>query len=167
MKAKNMLWRAQLAAVTVLLSQIAIPFTPVPLNLAMVGVLLSGGLLGAKGGIESQLIFLLLGAIGLPVFAGWQGGISALIGPTGGFLLGYPLAAGLVGSWKRSGFWNLVLAMVGGTVVCYVCGTLWFAWFTHTDLWSALWLCVFPFLVGDIGKVFLASWIARRLRHIS
>lgn len=86
-------------ALTAVASQIIIPlpFTPVPINLATLSVFLAGGLLGAKGGAISQLIYLLLGAVGVPVFAGFTGGPGIVAGPTGGYIIGYVLAAWAIG----------------------------------------------------------------------
>ena len=97
MKTTKLVTCALFAALTAILSQIAIPIGPVPINLATFSVFFAGALLGAKAGALSQLVYLLLGIVGLPVFSMFRGGPGVLLGPTGGYLAGYVLAAFLVG----------------------------------------------------------------------
>ena len=90
---------ALFAALTAILSQISIPlpFTPVPINLAMVSVFMAGALLGAKRGAISQVVYVIIGIIGVPVFASFTAGIGIVVGPTGGYIAGYIVAAIIVG----------------------------------------------------------------------
>ena len=104
------------AAVMVVCSWIAIPLpSGVPINLAVLGVLLSAGCLGFKYGTLTQLVYVLLGCVGLPVFAGFNGGLHVIAGPTGGYIVGYILCAGIVGfiASRTKSFW----ALVGVTLV--------------------------------------------------
>ncbi|MCL2493626.1 MAG: biotin transporter BioY, partial [Clostridiales bacterium] len=96
---------AVFAALTGVLSQIQIPlpFTPVPINLALLPVFICGGALGAKRGAVSMVIYILLGAVGAPVFVGFSGGVGALAGPTGGYILGYLPAAVIMGWFASKG----------------------------------------------------------------
>lgn len=178
----QMILCAFFAALTAVLSQIALPlpFTPVPVNLATLSVFLSGALLGAKYGALSQFLFVLLGGIGLPVFSQFNGGLGVLAGPTGGYLVGYILASfvtgllthialasqgGTNGTSGKSGKGQIrgILAMTAGLLVCYTLGTAWFVHLTGTGLVSALLLCILPFLPGDALKIFLAASLLRRL----
>ena len=84
---KTMIYCALFAALTAVCSQLAIPIQPVPINLALLSVYIAGGLLGGGMGAASQAVFLLIGAVGVPVFAGFRGGVQALVGPTGGYLI--------------------------------------------------------------------------------
>ena len=157
---------ALLAALTAVCSQISIPLPMVPLNLALLAVYLSGTLLGPMLGAASQLIFICVGAVGIPVFANFSGGVGVLAGPTGGYLLGY-LAAGLVtGLCTRGkpGFWRLCGAMALGLLLCYTFGTIWFLVLTGKTLAGALAICVFPFLPGDALKIAAAAAVTLRLR---
>ncbi|MCI8609920.1 MAG: biotin transporter BioY [Firmicutes bacterium] len=164
------------AAVTTVCSWITVPlpFTPVPVNLALLGVYLTGGLLGPYFGFYSQLIFVLLGAIGVPVFAGFSGGFGILTGPTGGYIIGYIFAAVLVGmlseigpsAVKKHTFIRLLLACFIGMTVCYAFGTAWYMISTGAGLWTALVNCVFPFLPGDAVKILLAAMLINRLKPI-
>ena len=164
---KTMVAAAMFAALTAVCSQIAIPLPwGVPLNLATLSVFLSGALLGAKWGFVSQLVFVLTGAVGVPVFSGFRGGLGALTGPTGGYLLGYLLAALLVGllvQLRPHSKWMLPVSMVCGLAVCYALGTAWFMMLTHTGLLAALSKCVLFYLPGDAAKIAAASLITARI----
>lgn len=157
------------AALTAVASQISIPIGLVPINLATLAVFLAGGVLGAKKGAASQAVFLVLGFAGLPVFANFRGGAAALVGPTGGYLIGYVAAAWLVGSFcDHFGRKPLELTgfLIAGLAICYFLGTAWFMFVTKNGLWSALTLCVFPFLVGDALKIAAALVLIPRLARI-
>ncbi|MCM1568556.1 MAG: biotin transporter BioY [Roseburia sp.] len=160
---------ALFAALTAVLSQIAIPIGPVPINLATFSVFLSGALLGAKSGAVSQAVYVLLGAVGLPVFSSFRGGVGVLLGPTGGYIAGYILAAWLVG-WiaKRYGnrIYILGLAMFAGFLAYMTAGTGWYMFSTQTGFTEAFMICVFPFLPGDLLKMVLAAVLSYRLRPV-
>ncbi|WP_326974917.1 biotin transporter BioY [Caproicibacter sp. BJN0012] len=160
---------AMFAALTAVLSQFSIPIGPVPINLATFSVFLAGGILGARGGLVSQMIYILLGAAGLPVFAGFSGGIGIIAGPTGGYIVGYAAAAWLIGLMTgltgRRPF-SLAVSMAVGMAVCYFLGTAWFMIVTKRALWESLTLCVFPFLVGDALKIAVAVVVSVRLSAV-
>ena len=126
---------ALMAALTAVCSQIQIPLPMVPINLALFAVHLSGALLGPAGGALSVAVYVLLGMIGVPVFAGFRAGPAVLFGKTGGYILGYFLCAWLVGFLSRRRpytFPRLCLAMAAGVFVCYFFGTVWFMALTGT-----------------------------------
>lgn len=157
------------AALTAVLTQIAIPVGPVPITLGTFSVFLAGALLGAKLGAASQAVYLLLGVFGVPVFTSFRAGVGVLLGPTGGYLAGYVLAAGLVGFiGKRYGnkIYVLVLAMLAGYCVYTVTGTLWYMFSTKAGVAESLMVCVVPFIPGDALKIVLAAVLARRLNPI-
>lgn len=170
-KTKQLVLYSLFAALTAILSQISIPlpFTPVPINLATLSVLLSGAILGKNGGVISQLVYVLLGAIGLPVFAGFSSGIQIILGPTGGYIIGYIVAAFIVGiiteKYSKS-LMTYIISMILGIIACYILGTAWFIHVTGSGLVAALTMCVFPFIIGDIIKIAAGSFLARRLRKI-
>lgn len=153
---------ASLTAICSLIS-IPLPFSPVPVNLALLSVYLAGGLLGAKYGALSQLVYVLLGAVGLPVFHNLTGGMAILTGPTGGFIVGYIAAAFLVGLLSDKG---LIPALLSGPFACFLLGTLWFIYLTGSNLQAALLLCVIPFLPGDALKIIAAFFLIRKLRPL-
>ncbi|WP_027400226.1 biotin transporter BioY [Anaerovorax odorimutans] len=169
---------ALFAALTAVCSAISIPipFTPIPINLATLSIFLAGGLLGAKWGTISQVVYVLLGAIGLPVFHNFTGGFGIIAGPTGGYIVGYIAAAFLIGYLtdkfifskdnKTSAIYvKLILSMVAGGILCYTLGTIWFMKLTGTSLIPALLSCVIPFLPGDLIKILIASFLTKRLKN--
>ena len=158
---------ALFAALTAVCSQLAIPMPwGVPSNLALFAVYMAGTMLGPVWGAASQLVYLLLAAVGVPVMAGMQGGPAVLLGKTGGYVLGYIFAAlitALISKALGRKFWSLCVAMVVGCAACYVLGTIWFMTLTGADLASALGWCVLPYLPGDAIKIVLAAVLTLQL----
>ena len=164
---RSLVLAALMAALTAVCSQIQIPLPMVPINLALFAVHLAGALLGAKWGALSMAAYALLGAAGVPVFAGFTSGPAVLFGKTGGYILGYILCALVVGLLsRRLGFTmkGLCLSMLVGVAVCYIFGTIWFMVVTGMNLVTSLTYCVIPFLPGDAVKIVLAALLALRLR---
>ena len=158
---------ALMAALLAVCSQIQIPLPAVPINLALFAVHLTGALLGMKRGGLSVLAYVLLGIVGIPVFAGFKAGPAVLFGKTGGYILGYILCALIVGFLSRRwgvSFAKLCAAMAIGVVVCYAFGTVWFMVLTGMNLMTSLTYCVIPFLPGDAVKIVLAALLTLRLR---
>jgi len=119
-------WITGFAVVTALGAQVEIPNQPVPFTLQTFFVLLSGAFLGARNGFLSQVLYLILGAVGIPVFSGATFGLAKMLGPTGGYLLGFPLAAVVVGylvTLRKEYFWNLA-SMFVGLLIIFTTGTL-------------------------------------------
>jgi len=150
--------------------RIPLPFTPVPITLQTFAVLLGALVLGMNRGALSQLVYLGVGVAGAPVFAGAGAGPAALVGPTGGYLVGFVVAAMLVGSLARSldpkaagSGWKALAILGAGTLAIYVPGVLWLSWVTGLGLGSAVALGVVPFLPGDGVKAVLAVSIWLRL----
>ena len=167
LRVKNLALCAFFAALTAVCSQIQIPLPMVPINLALFAVHLCGALLGPLYGAASMVVYMLLGAIGVPVFAGFMGGVATLFGKTGGYVIGYCLCAFIVGLWSRrigDTFWKLCAGMLIGLIACYVFGTIWFMVVTGMNLATSLSYCVLPFLPGDAVKIALAAFLACRLR---
>ena len=165
-KTRSMVGAAVFAAVTAVLSQIVLPIGPVPFNLAVLGAYLCGCLLTPGWALGSVAVYLLMGLIGLPVFAGFSGGPAVFFGPTGGYLVGYLFIALLTSvAVCRSGklYW-IFPAMVAGLAVCYLAGTAWFMFVTGTGLVQSLMLCVIPFIIPDLCKAIVALVLTRALR---
>ena len=146
------------ACLTALGAQVCIflPFTPVPITLQVFFVLMSGVLLGKGFSGVSQVMYLGMGLLGLPVFTGWNSGISVLLGVTGGYLLGFIVASSVIG-WAMEtklhrSVISLFLIMVLGMTIIYVFGALQLALILHTGLQRTLALGVLPFIPGDIMK---------------
>ncbi len=163
---RSMALCALFAAVTAVLSQIAIPIGPVPISLATLAVFLSGGLLGARDGTISQLIYVLLGIVGVPVFAGFSGGLSRIAGPTGGYIIGYifmALVIGLIVPHCGNKLRYIIPVFVLGLLICYAFGTVWYIVLTHTGIGAAMMTCVVPFLPGDAVKIVLSAVLTVKL----
>ena len=148
--------------------RIPLPFTPVPLTGQTLGVLLVAAVLGRSRGAASLALYLAVGLLGLPVFGGAPVGFARILGPTGGYLVGFMAAAALVGSLAERGFdrdWKRVSAMfLAGTGVIYLFGLVWLAQFTGlADAFSAgLW----PFLPGDLLKAICAALLLPNARRL-
>jgi len=152
-------------ALVTIAAQVAIPLpgTPVPMTLQPLAVLLVGGMLGPRLGAGSLLLYLALGATGLPVFTPYGlPGVARLLGPTGGYLLAYPMAAYAVGrlaadgrSWAR-----VALAVVAGLALIHLGGLAQLLIITHS-LRDAARLGTLPFLAGDLAKLVLAALVLR------
>ena len=140
---------------------VPLPWTPVPMTMQPFAVLLVGLLLGPSLGATALVAYLLEGAAGLPVFVAGYGGLLPL-GPSAGYLLSYPLVAGLVGMlWagKRS-FAGAAFAAAAGSTLILLCGAGWLAAVTHASLSIVMHLAVLPFAAGDALKVLLAAGLA-------
>lgn len=141
----------------------------VPFTMQTFAVFLAAGVLGSRRALAAVSLYILLGAIGLPVFAGMQGGLGVLVGATGGYISGFlPAAfiAGLRHSGKRDGMVDIIL-MILGLLVCYTFGTLWYALGYlggMEGIGAALTVCVLPYVIPDLLKILLAATVARRLR---
>ncbi len=174
MRTLDLTYIALFAVLIAICSWISIP-TVVPFTLQTFAVFAAVGVLGGKRGTWAVLIYILLGAIGIPVFAGFKGGIGILLNTTGGYIIGFLFSALLYwGITKLLGekIWVAALAMVLGLLVCYAFGTIWFmavyarangaiGWLT------ALGWCVFPFVIPDLCKIALALVFTRTLKpHI-
>lgn len=163
---KQMAQCAMFTALLAVCSQIAIPLPMVPINLALFAVYLAAFLLDRRYALLSVGLYLMLGAVGLPVFAGFQGGPAALFGKTGGYLLGYLCTAAVVTllrPWADT-FAKRCLACALGLLGCYVPGTLWFMLVTQLSLPVSLGYCVYPFLPGDAVKIALAALLVPKLQ---
>ena len=159
------------AALLAICSWIQIPIGAIPITLQTFGVFAALGLLGGKRGTIAICVFLLLGAIGAPVFSGFQGGFGKLFGATGGYLLGFLLSGAVV--WFAEARFGrsqrvFLLSAIAGLILCYAFGTAWFTvLYTRTTgamtLAKALGLCVLPFLPFDALKLALAAFLRQSL----
>lgn len=160
---------ALFTALTAICSQIQIPLPEIPINLALFAVFMSGALLGAGYGALSMITFVLLGAVGIPVFAGAKGGLAAVTGATGGYIIGYIVCAWLTGfiiKHTSNKIYIMVIAMIIGLAACYILGTIWYMIISGNALKVSLTYCVIPFLPGDAIKIMLAAVISNRIRHM-
>ena len=171
---KNIVFTALFAAISAVSGFIAVPIpgTPVPIVLQNMMVVLSGMLLGPLLGTASSMLFIVSGLLGLPVLSGGTGGFAKLMGPTGGFIIGYvfsSLASGLVAGrpavGKRISLVRIIVAAVLGFAVMYVPGVLHFMRSLDKTFGETLALCVLPYLPGDAVKIILCIILTKTLRN--
>ena len=169
---QDMVLIAVFVAIITVCSFIQISVGPVPFTLQTFGVFIAAGVLGGKRGTLSVLVFILLGAVGIPVFANFSGGIGVLVGPTGGYIIGFLFSALVMWAMEKlPGKKSImqIVSMVVGLVVCYAFGTAWFMVVYGkangpVGLVTALGWCVFPFIIPDLIKIALAYVLSRKLR---
>ena len=171
MKVRNMARCGLFTAVLTVCAWVAIPVGDIAVTLQTFGIFLTLGLLGGKRGSITVLVYLLLGAVGAPVFSGFRGGMGALLGTTGGYISGFmltSLAYWLLTSIKDTPHIRLI-AMVLGLLLCYSCGTAWYVWGylggSSLSLGAVLLKCVVPYLIPDAIKLFLAWVLTKRLKR--
>ncbi len=165
---KMMIYASLFAALTAAGAYIAIPIGPVPIVLQNLFVLLAGLALGGKWGAVSIGIYLIAGAVGLPVFAIGTGGIGRFAGPTGGYLIGFFFAAyitGIISSIKKNTFFDII-AMIIGSAVIYIFGITWLKMVTKMSFSKALIVGCYPFIIGDAVKIAAAIPIIKAIRKV-
>ena len=165
-KTYEIVMTAIMTAVICILAPMSIPIGVVPISLTNFAVFLALYLLGWKNGTLSCIVYVLIGALGLPVFSGFSGGLGKLLGPTGGYIIGFiPMAviAGLAIDKFGSRIIHFI-ALVTGTAVCYAFGTAWFCVVMDSEVVAALGTCVFPFIPFDIAKMIIIIIIGPALR---
>ena len=163
MKIKKMLYASLFAAITAIVSQIAFPLpaSPVPVNLALLSVILSGALLGPNIGVLSTILYLMLGIIGLPVFAQFQGGLAYLTSYTGGFLIGYIPVSFTVGFLYKKKNINFFISALLGILICYFLGMIWFSYVSGCNFQVAFISTVLPYMPADIFKILTAYFLIK------
>lgn len=147
---------------------IPIPVSPVPISLTNFAIYITLYILGMKNGTISCIIYLLLGAVGIPVFSSFSGGLGKLAGPTGGYLVGFIFLALIQGFLMEHFPGKNIPAIIGmtiGTAVCYLFGTIWLAAQMDLSFFSALGIGVIPYLPGDAVKVILSAIIGPKLQN--
>ena len=157
-----------MTAVTCILGPLSIPlpFSPVPISLTNFAIFLAVFILGMKDATISFIIYLLLGAVGVPVFSAFSGGLGKLVGPTGGYLFGFIFLALIMGFFMEHFDRKIVPTIIGmiiGMAVCYIFGTVWLAKLTSLSFNEALALGVLPYLAGDVAKIIIAVIAGPRL----
>ncbi|CFX85242.1 BioY protein [Syntrophomonas zehnderi OL-4] len=166
---RRMVYAAMFGALTAIGSLIVIPMQPVPITLQTLFTSLAGVLLGGSAAALSQVVYVLLGIIGLPVFAGGKAGLGILFGPTGGYLIGFIVGAYIIGKitearQEPSLVW-ITMALVVGNLVIYTVGVTQLSLVAHLSVIKALLVGVVPFLFGDLIKLVAAVLIAFKLRN--
>jgi biotin transport system substrate-specific component len=158
-----------LTAVGAIIS-VPLPFSPVPITLQTMFTYMAGAILGGYLGALSQLIYILIGVSGLPIFAGGNAGFTVLIGPTGGYLVGFVAAAFVVGKMTEAkenpGLLWLLICMVVGTVIIYAFGVIQLMNWLKIGVVEAVFVGVAPFIAGDLLKMFVAAYMSHLIRKM-
>lgn len=175
-KTYDMVYIAVFTVVLVICSWISIP-TQIPFTLQTFGVFMAVGVLGGRRGTLTVLVYLLLGAVGVPVFSGFTGGVGVLLSVNGGYLIGFLFSAMVMwamekmfaGIWKKSPI-LLLFSMLTGLLTCYLFGSVWFMTVYAETTGAAgfaavLGWCVIPFIIPDLIKVWLAFMLAKKMRR--
>jgi biotin transport system substrate-specific component len=157
-------------AILCVMSQLSIPVQPIPFSFALFSIFLTGALLSPRSAFLAVLTYILLGAFGLPVYAGGKCGLQALAGMTGGYLMAYPFMSLITALFykyiKRRKLVALSVGMVVSLALCYLVGTLWFTFVAKTNFYYALSVCVLPFLLFDLMKIVLAVSVSTVFRRL-
>ena len=167
-KTKQMVLIALMTAVTCVLGPLSIPlpFSPVPISLTNFAIFLAIFVLGMENGTISFIIYLLLGAVGVPVFSSFRGGLQVLAGATGGCLIGFIFLALIMGFALDHFDRKLVPTIIGmiiGMAVCYAFGTVWLAKLLSLSFKEGLMMGVIPYLPGDAAKIIIAAIVGPKL----
>lgn len=173
-KTQDIVFIALFAVLIAVCSWISIP-TTIPFTMQTFAVYLTLNFLGAKKGTLSVCIYLMLGLIGVPVFANFTSGVGILFGVTGGYMIGWIISGFIMWLLEKllgRKLWAQAVAMLTGLAVCYIVGTVWFmvVYAQNTGpvgLWTALLWCVIPFIIPDLVKLALALWLSQRLKKIT
>ena len=166
---RNLILSGLFAAIVALLAQLSIPlpFSPVPLTGQIFGVFLAGSILGARWSAVSLFVYILLGAVGLPVFHNFQGGLHIVLGPTGGYLWGFILGGYLLGRIVRRGdsYINMATGMLICLMVIYTTGVLWLSFVSGLAISQAMLIGVLPFIIPDLIKLAAATVLGLQVRR--
>ena len=163
----HLTFTALMAAAMCILGPMSVPIGAIPISLTNLVICLAAWVLGPRLGAASVAVYLMLGAVGLPVFSGYAGGLAKLLGPTGSYLIGF-IAQAAIGGWAVEHshgrpLWS-GLGMAAGIAVCYAFGTAWFMVQMGCTLAYALGVCVVPFIPFDLVKVVISSGVGSVLR---
>jgi biotin transport system substrate-specific component len=171
LKSKDLAFVGLFAAITSVMAQISIPlpFTPVPITFQLLAVCMAGAILGSRLGGLSILVYDLLGAVGIPVFAGFTGGLGSITGPRGGYIIAFPIAAFLIGYIIEHARSNKKLmtfiAMFAGLVIIYFLGMIQLSAVTGLNMVKAFYAGVLPFIPLDMVKIVIAAFISMPVRE--
>lgn len=170
---KKMILSGIFCVITIIFAQISIPipFSIVPFSLSICAVFISGIFLGPKYAFLSQCTYIILGIIGLPVFANFKSGIPTILGPTGGYIFSYPIIALIVALFikklkLKNLIFNYTIAMIPALIICYILGSIWYAIYTGVSIIQSITVTVVPFIIIDFTKIILTSFFALYLNKL-
>lgn len=165
-KIVGLTFTAIFAALLSILSVVSVPIGPVPITMSLLAIFIISMILRPKYSVTATLVYITLGAIGLPIFSGFRSGVQTLVGATGGFIVAYPLMALLISfAVVRLGRKVWVCAASGAVslIVCYLLGTVWFMIVADSTFIAALTACVIPFVAVDTLKLVAACAVTAAL----
>ncbi|EOD00057.1 biotin transporter BioY [Caldisalinibacter kiritimatiensis] len=175
MSTRDLVYASIFTAITATCAQIFIytPFSPVPITLQVLAVFLSGAILGSKLGLISQLVYILLGTIGVPVFAGFKGGLHIIVGLYGGYITAFPIASFVIGIlvnlYKgKSPIKNIavnIFAMAIGLMIIYIFGVCQYSLLSNVGFIEAIPILIIPFVIPDLIKLAIGGFIAPILKR--
>ncbi|MBP2258492.1 biotin transporter BioY [Virgibacillus alimentarius] len=171
MKLRDMMYISLFAAIVGVLGffpPIPLPFSPVPITAQTLGVMLAGGILGARRGGLSLLLFIILVAIGTPLLSGGRGGLGPLLGPGGGYIISWPIAAWTIGylvekSWNKLSLWKILLYNVLGGILLIYAGGVTYLSIAGNLPWLPTAISALAFLPGDLTKAVVSSYITWKI----
>lgn len=167
---RDMVFTALFAAIICVAAPFSISVGPIPISLATFAIYLTGAILGGKRGMVATIVYIMLGAVGLPVFSGFRGGLGVLFGMTGGYIIGYiplVLITGIFAEMNTKKINRAVVTFIGmilATAALYTFGTIWFMIVSGNDLATALTACALPFIPGDAIKIACVTAVSVSLR---
>ena len=164
---KNLSLMALMSALLCLLAPISIPIGPVPITLSIFIIYIISYILDANSALISVFIYLLIGIVGLPVFAGYKSGLGVILGPSGGYLISYLVVVYISSYYNNKYYYNKILQLLFmfiALILCYVCGTIWFSIFKKMTFIESLFICVFPFIITDVIKIIAACMLGNEIR---
>lgn len=168
---KNLILTAIVAAVICIAAPITITIGVIPFTLSVFAVLLCGAILPPFYAMTATLVYIAIGAVGMPVFSMYSGGFAKLIGPTGGYLWAYPLMAMAIAFsvklFKKRGILSLSIGMFVALIICYTFGTAWFSYINNISFYKGLKACVFPFILPDMLKAAAAIILTLSLNRFT
>lgn len=169
-RVKKLTTASLLTATICVSSMLSVNIMGIPFSFALFGVFLSGLILSPLFAFTANVAYILIGLVGIPVFANFNGGLSAIFGASGGFIISYPFVAvtvSLLVSKSDRIFYKQFIACLLSLVLCYFIGVVWYSFVYSCGIIQSLLICVLPFVIIDIFKIFLSCFVARiLLKHI-
>ena len=167
-KIKKLILISVFTAILCIISPISIYIGPIPLSLSLFIILIVNSIFNKFEGVVITVLYILIGAIGLPVFAGGMAGFQVIVGPTGGYIIGYLLCSlivSLMTNLNNKSNTILIFSYIIGVILCYLCGVTYYIYLFDSTLKDAIMLCVYPFLIVDTIKISIAFIVSIILKN--
>lgn len=168
MKTVDLVLTALFSALLCILSVVSVPIGTVPVTLSLFGIFLIGAVLKTKLAVSAVLVYIIIGALGLPVFSQFSSGLGVLFGPTGGYIWSYPIMTAIISytqtKIKKHGNLTLIISMSSSLLICYFIGTSWYCLISDVPFYSAFMVCCVPFIFFDIIKLIAAFLISNTIK---